>query len=66
MNIIRLDSKERNHYTGLLDWMKTHVGEAYVDWEYVMEDVHNSGYGVVVGIKILDPQKELLAIMRWS
>lgn len=66
MITIPIDFKESNHYTGLLDWMKIHVGEAYVDWDYVMEDVYNSGYGVVVGIKIFDPQKELLAIMRWS
>lgn len=64
--MIRLDRKERGHYVGFIEWMNQNIGVSYVDWEYVMEDADNSGYGVVVGVKISDPQKELLAIMRWS
>ena len=62
--MIRLDLKERNYYTGFLNWMTENIGKPNDAWEWVTED--NAGYQVVVGVTISDPHKELLAIMRWS
>ena len=65
--MIKLDVKQRDHYHGFLEWMIQNVGQPEIDWEYVTQDmVGTYNLGLVVGVKVFDPQKELLTIMRWS
>lgn len=64
--MVRLDVKERGHYAGFLEWMIQNIGKPGIDWEYVTQDVGPYNLGLVVGVTVVDPKKELLASMRWS
>lgn len=64
--MIKLDVKHRGYYHGFLEWMNTHVGEPGIDWDYVTEDAGPLNIGLVVGVRVFDPKKELLVSMRWS
>ena len=64
--MISLDVKERGYYHGFLEWMTKYIGEPGIDWEYITQDVGPYNLGLVVGVRVYDPKKELLVSMRWS
>ena len=64
--MIKLDINERVHYCGFLEWMTKYVGKSGIDWDYVIEDGGTLNLGLVVGVQVFDPKKELLVSMRWS
>jgi hypothetical protein len=64
--MIKMGLKQSGHYTGLHEWMLQYVGQPGVDWEYVTEDISPYNIGLMIGIKVYDPQKELLVTLRWS
>ena len=51
------------YYIGLTEWLNQNVGQLQKDYFFITQKDSPS---FVDSIKIIDPKKELLAILRWG
>jgi hypothetical protein len=63
--VVRFDHEKANHghYVGLTDWLKSEIGQEGKDWEFVPFSREPNKLSHVC---IYDPEKELLALLKWG